>query len=32
MGFYFSQRQFRIGAILKNYSLIFWDHQNKFDY
>jgi len=30
MGFCFSQRQFRLGAILKNYSIIFWDHQNKF--
>lgn len=34
LGFAFSQRQSRIGAVLKNFSMIFWDcsQSNNFDY
>jgi hypothetical protein len=34
LGFAFSQRQCRIGAVLKNFSLVFWDcsSTNSFDY
>lgn len=34
LGFAFSQRQSRIGAVLKNFSMIFWDcnKSNNFDY
>ena len=34
LGFAFSQRQFRLGAVLKNFSVVFWDCRpnNTFDY
>ena len=30
MDFAFSERQFRVGAVLKNFSIIFWDSHNNF--
>ena len=32
LSFAFSKRQFRIGAVLKDFSLKFWDHFNNFGY
>ena len=32
LSFAFSKRQFRIGAVLKDFSLKFWDHFNHFQY
>lgn len=32
LSFAFSKRQYRIGAVLKDFSLKFWDHYNEFDY
>jgi hypothetical protein len=32
LSFAFSKRQYRIGAVLKDFSLKFWDHFNDFEY
>lgn len=32
LSFAFSKRQYRVGAVLKDFSLKFWDHFNNFEY
>ena len=32
LSFAFSKRQYRIGAVLKDFSIKFWDHFNNFEY
>jgi len=32
LDFAFSQRQFRVGAVLKDFSIKFWDHFINFEY
>jgi len=32
LSFAFSKRQYRVGAVLKDFSIKFWDHFNNFEY